>query len=464
MKKSDFGIIILSFGVILVFLGAPLSIFLGNIEKTSNGSTQISKTLNELSEVDIYNLVSGGDIYLKEMNIESLNIIESSWEITYTGLSLPENSLSITHMIKGSTLIVYISTPININIRKLNITIFFNPDYTYSIMSNTHKANVNFDAYNIHFKKFDFKTSSGDLNIKLNCCSIREDFRLSSGSGGIRLMLDYVNFSKDFICQSNTGVQLFDLWNIRFESVADCIITSNTGYIRLYWANHYNKSQNVNINVYSNFDIRVKLWCPIEIMRSQISLFTNEGNIVFTRNKDLFHEINENVHQTEKINDLSLDSYNISATSYNGETLVQHVSCFKWSRICDWTQDFLQYNVKKSGNYSLYRIDHDISTINFFNTKYTYLNESRYLNINFEPLAVSSEKLFYVDWQLEYIHAMGIGVGDLNILLTQKEISGILNSYLKLDFRIDKILPTFVNYNITVYYHPNYTFNQYLIS
>jgi len=49
-------------------------------------------------------------------------------------------------------------------------------------------------------------------------------------------------------------------------------------------------------------------------------------------------------------------------------------------------------------------------------------------------------------------------------LLTQKEISGIIKVYLKLDFILDKILPTFVDYNVTVYYHPNYTFNQFLIS
>jgi len=464
MKRSDFGIIILSFGIIIIFLITPLLITIGNIEKTSNGEIQISKPNNNIFEVEIYNLISGGDIYIKEMNIESTNVIEASWELSYTGLSFPENSLSIIPIIKDSILIIFMRTPVSINIKRSNITILFNPDYTYNIVSNSYKANVDFDAFNIHFKKFDFKTSSGNLNIKLNCCSVQENFMLSTGSGNIKLKLDYINFSKNFICQSNTGVQLFDLWNIRFESIADCTVTSNTGYIRLFWANHYNKSQNMNIKVHSNYNIRVKFWCPIEIMRSQVSLFTNDGTIVFVRDKKLFHEISENVHQSNGINNLSLDSYNVSAASYNGETLVQLVNCFKWSRVCDWTQDFDQYNVKKSGNYSLYRIDYDVSTINFFNTKYTYLNESRYLNINFEPLAVSSEKLVHIDWQLEYIHAMGIGVGDLNILLTQKEISGIIKVYLKLDFILDKILPTFVDYNVTVYYHPNYTFNQFLIS
>jgi len=107
--------------------------------------------------------------------------------------------------------------------------------------------------------------------------------------------------------------------------------------------------------------------------------------------------------------------------------------------------------------------EHDITTINLFNTKYIYLNESRNLTINFDTLPVSSEKLLYIEWDLDYIHAMGIGIGGLNLKISSNRVSDTLMVYVELDFVLDRILPTFNDYNVTVNYHPNYIFNQFLI-
>ena len=76
---------------------------------------------------------------------------------------------------------------------------------------------------------------------------------------------------------------------------------------------------------------------------------------------------------------------------------------------------------------------------------------------------MSSEKLLYIEWDLDKIHAMGIGVGALNLKISHKIVSDTLLVYVELDFRLDQILPTFNDYNITVFYHPNYLFNQFLI-
>jgi hypothetical protein len=107
--------------------------------------------------------------------------------------------------------------------------------------------------------------------------------------------------------------------------------------------------------------------------------------------------------------------------------------------------------------------EHDITTIYLFNSKYIYLDEFRTLTINFDTLPVSSDKLLYIEWDLDFIHAMGIGVGWLNLKISHNRIYTTLLVYVELDFRIDRILPTFNEYNITVNYHPNYVFNHFLI-
>ena len=298
----------------------------------------------------------------------------------------------------------------------------------------------------------------------MNKSNIENDFDISTDTGDINLRLDHSIFFNNFYCYSNSGVQLFDIWNIKFNSIADFNVSSDIGYIRLYWGNHFNKSQNININAYSNRDFEIKFWCPIEIMRCQVSFSTIDGTTRLAQPSGKFEEVSENNYKTHKINDTSLDLYNITAKSNSGEAYVYYVDCFKWSRFCDYTQDFSAYNVDKSGNYSIFRQDYDVTTIDFYNTKYIYLNESRNLIINFKTLPVSSEKLFYIEWDLEYIYDMGIGVGDINLVISKNKVSDTLSIYVQLNFVLDKILPTFTEYNITAYYHPNYTFNQLLIS
>ena len=232
------------------------------------------------------------------------------------------------------------------------------------------------------------------------------------------------------------------------------------GYIQFYWANHYNKSHEFNINIYSNTDFRAKFWCPFPIMRSQVALFTVDGSKLFTRPSVLFEEVHEDLYRTRRINDSSLDLYNITATSISGQAWVYYVDCFKWLRVCDWTKDFLPYDVKLSGNYTISQDQYNINTIDFFNDKYIYLNESRNLTIDYEVLPNYNDEILFIDWDINYVHAMGIGVGDLNIKISKSVIDDNLEVHLQLDFILDRILPTFNECNITVYYNPDYTFNH----
>ena len=465
MRKKYFGIIILFFSVVIALFPITFNILSSIPVKSGTGSINIFRFRQDISEIEINNQVTVGNINIIELNKESINLLEVKWDIIHTGLYLPQDSIQLTYTIKDSCIIININSLIDVNhIVSLNLNISFNPTYTtYSFISNTQNGNVNFKAFGINIKDFYLRTSSGNLDIKMNNTSIENNFEVSTDTGDIDITLDHVTFFKNFFCHSNSGIQLFDLWNLKFRSVADFNVSSDIGYIRVHWMNHFNKSQSVNINANSKGNVKVKFWCPLEIMRSNVILSTVNGTTRISQPVNTYEEISENHYQTPIINDPSLDSYNITAKSASGEAFFFYVNCFKWLRFCNQGADFFPYNVNKSGDYSMFIQEHDITTINLFNTKYIYLNESRNLTINFDTLPVSSEKLLFIEWDLDFIYSMGIGVGGLHLKISNNRVSDTLLVYVELHFRLDRILPTFNDYNITVHYHPNYIFDQFLI-
>ncbi len=460
MKRSDIINIILAIGGVIILSSTALIIYLNVPIKSASASTQISNFTRNASKVEINTQVPVGNIFFIEMNQASSNIIEVKWDIKYSGYYLPQQCIITKYTVQDTKIKILIDTQKNIDIDSLNLKIFFNPMFLYSFISNTEVGNINFNAFNVEIKDFFFKSTSGELNIKLNKSLIYGDFRLSSDTGKIKTTLDHLVFSNNFVCNSNTGVQLHDIWNVKFNSIADINLNSNNGYIQFYWANHFIKSNNVNLNVYSNTDFRVKIWCPLSIMRSQVSLSTITGSKVFIKPVGSFEEVDENFYQTSKIDDSSLDCYNITATSNYGQLRVQFVNCFKWSRICDYTQDFLPYNVNSCGNHTLTDKHYAINSVDFFNVKYIYLNETRSLPVSYQPLPSTSENLVFIDWEINYVHAMGIGVGKLDVKIVNYIKDDRFLIYLALDFALDRILPTFNKCNFTVYYNPNYNFNH----
>jgi hypothetical protein len=465
MRKRNYGFIILVFSSIIALFLTPYIILSSVPLKNGTGFTSISKFGIFASEVEIYNQIEIGDIKFVELNKESVNLVEVEWNITHTGVHLPPFSIQLTHYISDSRIIIGIKSLVDINdILSLSLIVAFNPSYSiYSFISDTGEGNVKFNAFDINIKNFYFRTSSGKLNIKLNNSIIENNFDVSTDTGDIDMKLDHIYFFENFFCHSNSGIQLFDIWNPKFKSVANFNVTSDIGYIRLHWMNHFNKYQDVNINVNSKGNVKVKFWCPLEIMRSDVLLSTVNGTTVFSKPVNTYEEISENHYQTPIINNTSLDSYNITTSSTSGEAWVYYVNCFKWLRDCNQGMDFFPYNVSLSSNHSMLIQEHDITTIYLFNSKYIYLDEFRTLTINFDTLPVSSDKLLYIEWDLDFIHAMGIGVGWLNLKISHNRIYTTLLVYVELDFRIDRILPTFNEYNITVNYHPNYVFNHFLI-
>lgn len=92
---------------------------------------------------------------------------------------------------------------------------------------------------------------------------------------------------------------------------------------------------------------------------------------------------------------------------------------------------------------------------------YIVLNSTEYLDINFVFLPVSSEYAIHLVWDITYQHAMGIGVGLIDVVTSNKTEGDILKFYIDLAYELDRIIPTFSKCNITAFINPSYSFYNY---
>lgn len=451
-----------------VLFGAAIPpIFFYRVSKELSGSYSIRTNGIDISEVEIYNEIPVGNINFIPITSTS-TIILAYWTISYIGLYDPLKFIVTNHEITQSRLSFSIYSKIDklafINsILSLDLNVFFNPSFgVYDFVSNGEKANIDLSVSNINISKFDFKSSSGTINIKFDYVNIFDDFKIATDSGEVYLFIDHTHFAKDFICTTNSGYQNFDFWNIGFEATANFLVTSNTGRMYILWANHYLKSHSLNVKLESNNDIYLKMWSPKEIIRSYISIETIDGTTRFSKPAGIFQEIDENHYIAYNINDTSADPCNVTVISKHGYGWMWYVDCFKWQRFCTY-HDFKDYYVKKAGGYSILRAGHNVTTVDLYNQKYIYLNTYRFLPLNIEVLPVSSSYLVKIVWDLKYLQAQGVGVGSINLAPSYNQDGDKLNVNIRLNFEIDRVLPTFSKCNITVFYHPSYIFNNYTI-
>jgi len=454
--------IIISLFIIISFSVAGTSIFIFNeSSKTTSGYYEISSEGKTVSEIEIDNQIQKGNINFMTLSKNSSNILEAEWTINYKGFNDPTKFIVITYEEQQSVLKIVSALNKPNDILYLDLTIFFNPNYSnYSFKSDSGDGNINFNTHNINYSIFEIKTRSGNVDVQLNKSSIYNDFKIATISGDIDLILDHLIFSEDFLCTSDSGDQFFDIWNIRFISYANFNVSALSGRINVRWANHFNKSHNVNIILNSPNDVYIKMWTPIEITKFDIFYESINGTTQFSKTAGHFEEIDFNRYHSYNINQSGVDFCNISAITTYGHVHVFIVDCFKWQRFC-YLNDFIPYDVHTSGENLIPKKDHSVTTIEFYNLNYIYLNRTEYLDINFEFLPDTSENIVHLVWDLTYQHAQGIGVGRINVLISNKTEGNILNIYFELGYELDRILPTFTNYNITAFIHPSYSFYNY---
>jgi len=454
--------IIISLFIIISFSVAGTSIFIFNeSSKTTSGYYEISSEGKTVSEIEIDNQIQKGNINFMTLSKNSSNILEAEWTINYKGFNDPTKFIVITYEEQQSVLKIVSALNKPNDILYLDLTIFFNPNYSnYSFKSDSGDGNINFNTHNINYSIFEIKTRSGNVDVQLNKSSIYNDFKIATISGDIDLILDHLIFSEDFLCTSDSGDQFFDIWNIRFISYANFNVSALSGRINVRWANHFNKSHNVNIILNSPNDVYIKMWTPIEITKFDIFYEAINGTTQFSKTAGHFEEIGFNRYHSYNINQSGVDFCNISAITTYGHVHVFIVDCFKWQRFC-YLNDFIPYDVHTSGENIIPKKDHSVTTIEFYNLNYIYLNRTEYLDINFEFLPDTSENIVHLVWDLTYQHAQGIGVGRIDVLISNKTEENILKFYFELGYELDRILPTFTNYNITAFIHPSYSFYNY---
>ncbi|MFX0026213.1 MAG: hypothetical protein ACFE8M_07345 [Candidatus Hermodarchaeota archaeon] len=437
--------------------------------KEFSDSYEISSEKIDISEIEINNQIQKGNINLVQSVGKPANIFEAKWELSYKGIYNPNEIIIISYEVNISVLKIYIYSyldgqALDKDVEYSNLTLYINPNYDlYGFSSNSKKGNIKINMNDINISIFEIETSSGNIDVQLNNSDIYDKFRISTVSGTINLILDNINFYTDFFSISDSGFQYYDFWNINFRSGADFTALSSTGMIKVRWANHFIKSQIVNILLYSRNKVEFRFWSPIQIVRFDITLVSSGlGTTRFTRIADQFEEISTNHYQSKNMNNSEIDLLNIKAMTYYAEAHVWHTDCFKIRRFCN-LRDIDKYEENVEGDYVIPKKDHNITKIELYNLKYICLDLKKALNLNFVLLPNISESIIYLNWDLAYLKGSGIGMGDLKIDISNKTEGNDLKVYIQLEFVLDRILPTIVECNFTIFSHPNYNFYNYTI-
>jgi len=431
--------------------------------KESAGNYDLSGDGKVITELKISNYIQKGDINVMTLPQNSSNILEVVWKLRYKSLTSLEELIIISFDEPESKFTIESALKTE-DIIELNLNISFNPNYiNYSFRSDSAYSNLNFNAHGLNYSLFEIISTSGDVDVQLNKSSIYNDFKISTDSGEINLLLDNLIISKNFLCTSNSGDHFYDIWNIEFTTFSDFNVSAISGEIYIRWANHFNKSHNVDINLNSENDVFLKLWTPLEIARFDIFYEATTGTTQFSMATILCVQVGFNRYHSININETGVDFYNISAITNYGHVHVYIVDCFKWLRFCDHRVDPRPYDVQTEGEYVIPRADHNVTSIEFYNKKYICLDRLEYLDINFELLSNSSENAIQLVWDLTYTRGMMIGAGTIKVLPSNNTEGAVLRFYIALGFELDRIIPTFTNCNITAFIHPDYSFYNYTI-
>lgn len=454
--------------VSVVLLSTFFIIYTLNVKEISE-FYEVSSNHLEITDIHINNHLSMGDVSIEQSIKNPNNVFEANWNINYKGIYIPSEMIIINYEVNMS--IFKINIYGNLNEESIDRDIIYshlclniNPDYqVYHFNSDSKKGNIKINTHNINISTIEIESSSGNIDVQLNNSNILDDFGISTDSGIINLVLDNLNFSTDFFSISDSGYQYFNFWNLKFSSGAELRAISSTGMIKLRWANHYLKSQNVNIVLYSKNNVEFRFWSPIQIMRFDITLVCyGSGSTRFTGVPTLFTEISPDHYQSKNIGDSGVDMLTIKAISSYGEAYVRHIDCFKMKRFCDY-DDINPYEEELQGNYEIPVKDHDIDQIELFNIKYIYLNETKALKLNLDYLQNTSNNIIYFNWDIKYMRGSSYGKTYLKIDISNKTEGNELKVYIRLDFELDRMLPYIVESNFTVLIHPDYSFNNYTI-
>lgn len=419
---SVFAIILLFGTVIMVSAN-----FLYFKEKYIEGSYQISCSEFDVSNIEIHNNVKMGEINIKMLPENSIDILEAKWNFSTPEGYGPAEEI-VTFMKEGDRLKIFITFDEDEKITNLNFDIKINPNYKlYELISDNNAANIDILCKYINFSRFEVSTTTGDIYI----------------------FLDYMYIYDDFIISSTSGRILFDCWELIFKG-GKFNVFSDLGDVEVRWTNHLKYNYDVDIIITSNTYAKIKYWCPIEHNRINIEFEFTDGSKRFSRDSDDFFELGPNHYQSVNYSDMSRDLINIKIITTSGYIWGYMVDCFRPVRYCNYYSiPEIPWNAFASGSYTIPREGFDVSTISIF-------NKTTNADINYSLLNSSSEYILVADWNLVYQQGRNCGLGTIEIKFTHKIVTNILEINIKLIYDPTLIRPIFTGGSLDILIHPDY--------
>lgn len=415
--------IILLFGTVIMVSG-NLLYFRG---KFIEASRQIRCSEYDVSKIEIYNNVKMGEINIKMLPENSVDILEAKWNFSTPEGYGPAEEI-VTYRKEGESLKIFIKFDEDEKVTDLKFDININPNYKlYDLISDNSIANINVKCKYINFSRFEVSTTTGEIYI----------------------FMDYMYIYDDFMIASTSGKILFDCWELIFKGGKFSVL-SDSGNVEVRWTNHLKYNYDVDIVIASNIYAKIKYWCPIDHNRINVEFEFTDGSKRFSRDSDDFIELGPNHYQSVNYSDMSRDLINIKMITTSGYIWGYLVDCFRPVRYCNYYSiPEIPWNAYTSGSYSIPREGFDVIGITIF-------NKTTNANINYSLLDSSSEYILVADWNLVYKQGRNCGLGTIEIEFTHKIVANILEINVKLLYDPTLIRPIFTGGYLDINTHPDY--------
>ncbi|WP_371803834.1 hypothetical protein [Candidatus Lokiarchaeum ossiferum] len=419
--------------------------------------------IGKFKNVELYYLASDLDVNIKIIPNATKNIYEANWNITYTQKSARYPlELIFSEKIDNDILKISISRKNKLisPIKELifcDFTVYIDPCYeNYSIGSNSKAGNFKIQAKNASFAIFDIQSSSGDINLNLDQCSIRSDLICSSKQGNINLFMDFINFSQNIFCESSTGAISSDSWNILFKNPAIFEVkTKSEKLLDFRWASHFEKKNNVEVLLENGGIIETRYWAPNQSTNFIISSQITEEHFKLVTPTGFLNKTGSNYYTTKKSTSPNADNIYFSLNSLNSKCYIKVVPCFKPIRICGTMSywDSIPRERWTSGNYTIGNIASNPPKIKL-------INQTSFFNIKIACLNSSSSNLGEAYWNFSNMIGNMYGFGEIIIKFEEKLIDDTLEIKVYLEYAKDKILPVFKHKELIIYFNPKYSISM----
>ncbi len=470
MNKKTKTIIPVIFLGLIIISSTLFGIFGTKKSRNYTDEYEITKNAYNIAHIEIYNRVDNLDINFKFLPENSSNILEAQLDCVYfDSFRVVPFDFSISHELSGENLNITVSSSereedLFFHSVTWDYTIWISSDYeSYVFDSETLDGDIFIEAKgDFDFERFDVSIRDGNFVGYLNQTSIKSNLNMLSQGGHMSIDIDKLSIHGNILCNSDSGNIDFNLWDVRFPSPSFINLSSDSGAVALFWAQHVKYNNSVEVSVESNLTTKIQFWCRNEFVRQDVQL-SGEGSVLFkSGNIGTFNKIAENIYQNTNYADESADYFKF--TLYGKlKTEIYVVDCFKPARYHLQTGGWwgsLTQSKTISGSFAMNLSEFAVDEIRFYHNAKVHFDIPSNLNITKGILSESSNSLFEINWNLTHNYAGNHGFGSLTPTFQYNITDSIMNLVLILDFDETLIFPAFTSGGLTIDVHPDVTFSE----